>query len=266
MNSKNKPTVLIKNKDVEAFNIGSVTSNPRGCTALDLKSATENLDFCVEGEVSDLVLATVRYLFIDYFSQAHQIGLYNRQLKLWESFSKIEKVQINRLSKGFFTKVDLPVYVLSFLAANGQVLALTLILCPDFAGAGAVDVREKDRLEIDYVRDFIQRATKVQTNQGGSLRGLFIALPGPSEKVYSMLVKATGGDDPVAKYDCMLGSPLNCHVNLITYQSELEDGSESQENSTQESEGDSALTLPETMTSVRTFTLSYPDMRRAVSR
>ena len=75
------PTILIKNSDPEAYNLGTIIQSPRTCTTIDVRQACANLDFVPPGEGlerSALVESFVRYLFTQYFVLAHQSGLYNQ--------------------------------------------------------------------------------------------------------------------------------------------------------------------------------------------
>ncbi len=106
----NNSTVLIKHLDNEAYNLGAVTADPRVASAVDIKAGLDNLVIESAEGVSDLVLAVIHYLFRDFFAFAHQSGLYNRQIRLWEMFSRISTVEIKQHARGMFTHTPLPIF------------------------------------------------------------------------------------------------------------------------------------------------------------
>lgn len=220
----NVPSILIKNADPEAFNLSTVTQSPRSSTAIDVRSACANLVFDLEAGPGDTAAASylplvedfVKYLFTEYFARVHQTGLYNRQMRLWESFSKVLKVDFKQQEGGFLFKSPKPAVSLSF-RSSGLVVALALILLDDAA------VRGDNALYL--VQDMLNRAAKLQGQQGnGSLGGVFITSAQKEDKVYNYLVKATGGEDPVARYDCYMPGPYYVHVNMLTYSQEEGEG------------------------------------------
>lgn len=204
--------ILIKNRDPEAYNLGTIVQNPRGCTSIDLAAATSNLVFepvgaCASSEHCALVLDLVRYLFQDFFNRSHQTGLYNRQMRLWQVFSKVERVEFKQLEGGFFTRTLKPALQVAFKSQTGHVLFLALV------ALGGPD-------QFNMVQEFLTQAAKTQGRQGSYiLRGIFIVQSEPSEleKTRQYLVKATNGEDPVARYDSYLPSPFFVHANLLSF-------------------------------------------------
>lgn len=212
------PTILIKNSDPEAYNLGTIIQSPRTCTAIDVRQACANLDFVPPGEGverSALVESFVRYIFTQYFVLAHQSGLYNRQMRLWQVFSKVEKVEFKQVTSGMVSRNFEPAYELAFRTSSNHVVFLALLLESSLT---LMPAKERHNKELNLVKDFVVRVAKLQVRQsGGVLRGIFIGSPDPGEPTLNYLVKETGGTDPVAKFDCYMGSPLQVHVNFIGY-------------------------------------------------
>lgn len=220
------PTILIKNSDPEAYNLGTIIQSPRTCTTIDVRQACANLDFVPPGEGlerSALVESFVRYLFTQYFVLAHQSGLYNRQMRLWQVFSKVEKVEFKQVTSGVVSRNFEPAYELAFRTSTNHVVFLALLLESSLT---LMPAKERQNKELNLVKDFIARVAKLQVRQsGGVLRGIFIGSPQPGEPTLNYLVKETGGTDPVARFDCYMGSPLQVHVNFIGYSAVAEEQS-----------------------------------------
>ncbi|MBA4027469.1 MAG: hypothetical protein C0473_04420 [Cyanobacteria bacterium DS3.002] len=90
MSVVNSFSVIVKNAEPEAFNLGSVTQAPRSAAARDLEAACENLVFePSDNKIPDLVLAAIKFVMTGYFSDAHQSGLYNRQCDCGRPFRKL---------------------------------------------------------------------------------------------------------------------------------------------------------------------------------
>ncbi len=213
MSVVNSSTIVIKNATIEAFNLGSVTQSPRTVTALDLEAACANLLFEPSGKVPDMVLAAVKFVLTDYFTQAHQSGLYNRQIKLWEALSKIAVVDVKQLSRGMFQKVTMPVYELNFKTSTGQTLVCALVVEPLFSKTVE---NENNHAQLDLFKDFLGRVAKLQARHGDQVRGAFVFFDSPfPPAVLTHVEKATGAADPVAKFDSILPAPYNTHINLI---------------------------------------------------
>ncbi|GEM_PF-478023 len=214
MSVVNSSTIVIKNAEAEAFNLGSVTQAPRSATSLDLQAASGNLLFEPSNKVSDLVLAAAKFVLTDYFIQAHQSGLYNRQIKLWEALAKIAVVDVKQLSRGIFQKVALPVYELNFKTSAGQILVSALVVEPLFSKT--VQNEKNSHAQLDLFKEFLGRVAKMQARHGDQVRGVFLFFDSPfPPAVLTYVEKATGASDPVAKFDSILPAPYNTHVNLV---------------------------------------------------
>lgn len=260
--------ILIKNRDPEAYNLGTIVQNPRGCTSVDLNAACSNLVFEPSGpmansEHSAIVLDLVRYLFQDFFNRSHQTGLYNRQMRLWQVFSKVERVEFKQLEGGFFTRTLKPALQVAFKSQTGHVLFLALVV---LGGAE----------QFNLVQDFLTQTAKIQGRQGSYLlRGVFIVQSEPSEleKTRQYLVKATNGEDPVARYDSYLPSPFFVHANLLSFavgaeMSVLPEPVPALETDTGEQENEDQAVEPQVEESGRAvtgFSLVYPSLSRLES-
>ncbi|CAN5209530.1 hypothetical protein BH11CYA1_BH11CYA1_31990 [soil metagenome] len=206
MSVVNSFSVIVKNAQPEAFNLGSITQAPRNAAAQDLDAACKNLVFePSDNKIPDLVLAAIKFIITGYFSDAHQSGLYNRQLRLWEAISKITVVEVQQVSKGFFQKVGLPIYEMLFKTAHGKIPIAALVIEP---ASGA------NHLEI--MKDFLVKVAKIQAQSGNQLKGVFVVCDSPfPPAVLSYVEKAIGAQDPVAKFDSILPPPYQVHINLV---------------------------------------------------
>lgn len=206
MSVVNSFSVIIKNADSEAFNLGSVTQAPRSAAAQDLKAACDNLVFePSDNKIPDLVFSAIRFVMASYFSAAHQSGLYNRQLRLWETISKIAVVEVQPVTKGLFQKVALPVYELLFKTVNGKIPIVALVLEPS-SGSN----------QLELLKDFLAKVAKMQAQSGNQVRGVFVVCDSPfPPAILSFVEKAIGADDPVARFDSILPPPYQVHINLV---------------------------------------------------
>ncbi len=206
MSVVNSFSVIVKNADPEAFNLGSVTQAPRSAAAQDLEAACENLVFePSDNKIPDLVFSTIRFVMTSYFSEAHQSGLYNRQIRLWETISKIAAVEVQPVTKGLFQKVALPVYELLFKTVNGKVPIVALVLEPA-SGSN----------QHELLKDFLAKVAKMQAQSGNQVKGVFVVCDSPfPPAILSFVEKAIGADDPVARFDSILPPPYQVHINLL---------------------------------------------------
>lgn len=220
----NNFTVVIKPQDAEAYNLGSVTQSPRVATTLDLEAACANLDLAFDPGTPEFVVDFAGFLFRRYFVDAHQTGLYNRQMRLCETLSKITSIQARALEKGIFSKKSLPVYELVGLTQSRQPVVMALYI--DSAFASTVPVANLQQAYLDQLRDFLARVAKTQSRLGAAgVKGLFVMAPAPFPSgLLNFVEKAIGAEDPVARFDSLLGAPYYAHINLLEYASADADG------------------------------------------
>lgn len=206
MSVVNRFSVIVKNAEPEAFNLGTVTQAPRVAAAQDLAAACENLVFeSSDNKIPDLVLAAIKFVITGYFTDAHQSGLYNRQMRLWETISKIALVDVQQVTKGFFQKTALPVYELLFKTVTGKVPIAALVIEPSY-GAN----------HLDLLKDFLAKVAKIQAQSGNQLTGVFVVCDSPfPPAILTYVEKVTGAEDPVAKFDSILPPPYQAHINLV---------------------------------------------------
>jgi hypothetical protein len=218
----NNSTVLIKNLDNEAYNLGTVTSNPRDAQAADIKACLDNLVIEPSEGTNDLVLAVIQYLFHDYFAFAHQSGLYNRQIRLWEMFSRITTIEVRQMERGFFTRKALPIYELVMKTARNQSPICAFIIAPGFAATDHYKIygsMPKGKIYVDMLREFLSKVVKIQARLGANgVKGIFVVTPEPLEDaLLAYIEKETRATDPVSKVESIMPSPVSAHINLLTY-------------------------------------------------
>jgi hypothetical protein len=194
MSVVNSFSVIVKNAEPEAFNLGSVTQAPRSAAARDLEAACENLVFePSDNKIPDLVLAAIKFVMTGYFSDAHQSGLYNRQLRLWETISKIAVVEVQPVTKGFFQKVTLPVYELVFKTVTGKVPIVALVIEPSATAS-----------HLELLKDFLAKVAKIQAQSGNQVKGAFVVCDSPfPPAILSFVEKAIGA----GRFDSILPPP-----------------------------------------------------------
>jgi len=225
----NNSSVLIKNLDNEAYNLGSVTANPRAASAADIKAGLDNLVIEPSDNTNDLVLAVIQYLFQDYFGFAHQTGLYNRQIRLWEMVSRVSTVEVRQVEKGFFSRTTLPVYELVMKTALSQSPICALVIGPEIrANDYYKNYRpsEEGKIYVDLLRDFLLKVMKIQARLGANgVKGIFVVSPEPLEPaLLAYIEKETGATDPVSKVESIMPAPVSAHINLLTYSPTDNDG------------------------------------------
>lgn len=182
----------------------AIVRSPRVFKPQDLQAACHNTQIvCLQPSPAPSVVATVRYVLIDFFALAHRTGLYNRQKSLWESLSKVTSVSVFKLTKGFFRRQAIPFFDLRFQDQRGRTVVLVHVAEPamgDEAG-NAVDV----------LKGFLKRAERLP-----GLTGLFLCFPEPFPlEVTSKVSELTGGADPVGRYESVLPPPLAVPLNLL---------------------------------------------------
>lgn len=218
--AQNSIKVLIKPIDPEAYNHGTVTQSPRTATARDLESACANLEITADAGIPYFVKDFAWFLLCNYFVEAHQSGLYNRQIKLWESLSKVTELQCKTLEKGFISKTKLPVHEIAVLTQNKQPVVMALYIEPSYRSHGSAG--GSDSAYLDLVRNFLARVAKVQARLGAQgIKGIFIIAPAPfPDELLRYVLKAVGAEnpmDPVARFDSLLPAPYYVHINLIEH-------------------------------------------------
>lgn len=214
----------ISNEDESSFTLHSVAMAPRRCTPLDLAAAVRNLriDFQDENEddIAKLSKKIVHYLLTDFFVLAHRTGLYNRQLKLWESLATVSDVHMSQLQQGFFKKVDLPVWDLP-MSDNKKRTKLLVRLVFDQPNAEFDLSNEKGCKAL--LANTVLRAERLKV-ESSAFCGVLLFCPEPAaEYVRSCMPAVTAVDDPVARYDARLLALPDVSIDLFQYGSDADE-------------------------------------------
>jgi hypothetical protein len=131
--------------------------------------------------------------------------LYNRQLGLWETISKVALVQVQPVTKGIFQKITLPVYELLFKTVSGKVPIVALVIEPSSTVS-----------HLELLKDFLAKVAKIQAQSGNQIKGAFVICDSPfPPAILSFVEKAIGAEDPVARFDSILPPPYQVHINLV---------------------------------------------------
>jgi hypothetical protein len=220
MSSSATYKLQIKCADAQEFTLNSVIGAPRTCTPFNLAAACKNV--LVESSAPEapfLVSACTQYLLTEFFSLAHRTGLYNRQRPLWEALARITEVEAHRLRQGFFQKVDLPSLDLYGKDGRDRVILLANVAEDEALGGD-------DRKPIEYLKGLLGRAEKLKNSRGLS-GGIILFCPRPfPDAIVNNIIKQTSGNDPVARYESLLGEPLAMSIDLVEFELE-EDGNRS---------------------------------------
>ncbi|MBS2006503.1 MAG: hypothetical protein JST01_05655 [Cyanobacteria bacterium SZAS TMP-1] len=219
-------TILIKNADNEAYNLGSITTSPRGATAVDMQAGLDNLIIEIPDDTNELVSAVVRYLFHDYFAQAHQTGLYNRQIRLWEMFSRVTTAEVRQVERGIFTKTQLPVYEVVMKTALGQSPICALVIDQKVLTSDAYkNQAASGKVYVELLRDFLLKVMKIQARLGvNGVKGIFVVSPEPLDAaLLAYIEKETNATDAVSRVESIMPAPVSAHINLLTYRFEHND-------------------------------------------
>jgi hypothetical protein len=211
MPKKSVHKLAVKNNSETIFSLHTISANPRHCSPVDLQVAISNLKLEVlTNEPPAEPFQLVVFLFTDLFSLLHRSGLYNRQLPLWEAIARTCEVHFERLQEGLFAKIELPIWEILFLDANGR-----KILCARFLDNSATNLinLENDKDALRFLQNSIKRAEKLKV-ESSAFSGLFLCCSGHMPEIIVGNVLKLTGDDAVARYQSVLPT-VGCSVNLI---------------------------------------------------
>lgn len=184
--------------DTEEICPVSIVKSPRTFRPQDLAFACANLSFAGKEKVPKSLLAIVQFVVSGYFQLAHTSGLYNRQIKLWESIAKIKSVEIYQQEQGLFLKSKKPEYHIVFLDHKKRPVVL----------AYHVNSFESSSAYLKGFKDFIR-----QIGQAQVLEGLFVSCPRPfPAPALEYVRKETRSKDKIASYESIFpkfGIPMN---------------------------------------------------------
>jgi hypothetical protein len=184
----------------EAFTLDSIVRSPRTFKPKDVQSACQNNELAVtHGAPPPEVVSLATYVMTDFFAMSHATGLYNRQIGLWESLSKVNSVHVNQLSTGVFHKSALSIFDFSFLDYKGKPLVSACLV---------TKVPEKKK-SVAVLKDFISRCS------GKNVAGVLFCFAAPvPEDVVDHVRRATHADEPVGKYESIMPG-LNKPFDLL---------------------------------------------------
>jgi hypothetical protein len=189
-------------RNIEDFSPAAIVRSPRTSRPIDVQNACANLLLAVPPETPANALALARYIIFDFFALAHASGLFNRQIKTWEAFSKISAVEIRQASKGIFGQGKTSEFDLTFLDHKNRPTLLAHLAMPTEAGAN-----------YDYskvAREFLKRASMYQ-----GLSGIFLCYPRPfPQKVLDFIRKETNASDSISRFESIFPK-LGVSVNLL---------------------------------------------------
>ncbi len=193
-------TLRISIRNIEDFSPEAIVKSPRTFRPVDVMNACKNMSIEVPDKVPSIALSVAQFVFTDFFAIAHSSGLYNRQIKLWESLSKVQSIEIAQKSKGLFSSEKLSEFDIEFLDFKKRGVALAHYAAASESGS-----------TFDYIkatREFLKCAS---TYQG--LKGVFVCFPKPFPiPVLDFVKREIGATDSIALYESVipkLGIPLN---------------------------------------------------------
>lgn len=209
-------TIQIKVRNPAAYTLNHVVAEARSCAPQDLNLACANVDLSeTTGKVVAEVSEFVNFVVTDFFSLLHRSGLYNRQKALWESIGRATKVSIYPVTQGLFRKEDLPIFDVHFEDPSASTTVFALVV--------QSHAKWKDeKYVIGTFKELLHRAGQLDRKRP-SLRAILIVAPKPfSKALLTQVEKMIGGQDPLARYESVLPAPLNVHIDLIEYGSDLD--------------------------------------------
>jgi hypothetical protein len=189
-------------RNIEDFSPGLIVKSPRIFRPQDLLNACRNLQFETSSDTPPTLLALTQFVAIDFFKLAHNTGLYNRQIKLWEGLARIAGIEIYQARKGFFSPVKMPEFDFVLSDNKKRPVALAHHVLPSDSSTA-----------FDYLkscRDFLKRASLYQ-----AICGVFLCYPRPfPEKVLDYIRKEANASDNIARFESILPA-LGVPVNLL---------------------------------------------------
>ncbi len=202
-------------RNIEDFSPDAIAKSPRTFRPIDVQNACRNLSIKAPGGTPAAALALAHYIAIDFFMLAHSTGLYNRQIKLWESLAKTSAIEIHQKRKGIFSSEKLPEFDLYFFDHKKRPM-----IAAHYAQA------HHSSIKFDYLKsckEFFKRVSAVQ-----GLNGVFVSFPGPfPEKVLDFIRKQTNANNSIAKYESVFPG-LGLPVNMLELEQNLKFDPESQ--------------------------------------
>ena len=206
---------FITKKEISKFKIAlnnplgltceKITQTPRIFNTAQIKDATENILFIDPEEkiLPELLLNVIEYLLKNFFLYMHQTGLYNRQLKLWQTMANITQITIYKLQEGIFTKKDLDLYLID-LFVDPKISSIKVIIDQNIHSS------------YKEFKKYLSRA--LSENTINRLKGIFYFLDIiPDNDFISKLIVATQATDPISKYESVLSDIKDVRLNVINF-------------------------------------------------
>lgn len=215
-------TIEIKVRNSAAYTLNNVVATARSCSPQDLNLAAANVELvCGSGKIPGEVVDFVTFVVTDLFTLLHRSGLYNRQRAFWESIARAVKVSVHPVMQGIFRKETLPMFDVHFEDASGGTTLLAFVVQNHAQW-------KEPRFATAYFKELLQRAQQLDRKRP-TLKTIMVVAPKPfSEELFKHVEKMLGGPniDPVARYESVLQSPLNVHLDLFEYGIGQADGQE----------------------------------------
>lgn len=193
----------------EAYTLDTVARSPRMFKPKDVLSACDNLHVELKsGPAPQFIQSFVLWMLRDYFALAHRTGLYNRQINLWQSLSKVARVEVSQKSVGIFKRDLVPIYELIMQDVKQKPLVYALLVAGD--PRPAEPVTEKSDF-VGVYKNFLADSRRLTT-----ITGMFICFavePFP-EAVLKFLKKQTDSNHPVGRYEALIAGYAG-PVNLV---------------------------------------------------
>ncbi len=215
-------TIEIKVRNAAAYTLNNVVATARSCSPQDLNLAAANVELvCNSGKIPGEIVDFVTFVVTDLFTLLHRSGLYNRQRAFWESIARAVKVSVHPVMQGIFRKEALPMFDVHFEDASGGTTLLAFVVQNHAQW-------KEPRYATAYFKELLQRAQQLDRKRP-TLKTLMVVAPKPfSAELYKHVEKMLGGPniDPVTRYESVLQTPLNVHIDLFEYGVGEADGQE----------------------------------------
>lgn len=194
----------------EAYTLDTVARSPRMFKPKDVLNACDNLRVELKsGPAPQFIQPFAEWILRDYFALAHRTGLYNRQKNLWESISKIARVEIAQKTVGIFKREPVPIYEFTFQDIKQKPLIFAVVVAGDPRPGEPISDKS------DFVgvfKNFLADSRRMTTITG--MFACFAIEPFP-DAVLKFLKKQTDSAHPVGRYEALIEGYAG-PVNLVS--------------------------------------------------
>ena len=215
---------LISTKEISKFKViqknplsltcEKITETPRVFNTTQIKGAIENISLIniEENILPDIIPRVIEYVLKDFFLYMHQTGLYNRQLKLWQTMGNITQCLVYKLQKGFLKKTDLNVYMANFFI-DPRNPCISIII--------------NENSEDDLIKLFFDLNIHIKKSLGSTkpdrLKGIFYFQNTTfSNDFTNKLEQMTDTNDPISKYESLILNTKDVRLNVLSFKKENE--------------------------------------------